>query len=124
MRTLLEPIQRIQDSGSEAIRFHSGYRTWVHSWAELSNRIGGFAAYLEQRGIEKGDRILLWGENRPEWVVAFWGSVVRGVQVVPIDFRSSARFVKRIQEEVQAKLLVHGDSLNPAPETPECLPFD
>ncbi len=124
MRTLLEPIQRIQGSGSEAIRFHSGYRTWVHSWAELSNQIGGFAAYLARRGIEKGDRILLWGENRPEWVVAFWGSVVRGVQVVPIDFRSSAQFVKRIQEEVQAKLLVHGDSLNPEPETLGCLSFD
>ena len=124
MRTLLELFQGIQDSGSEAIRFHTGYRTWVHSWSELSKQIGGFASYLERRGIAKGDRILLWGENRPEWVVAFWGSLVRGVQVVPIDFRSSAQFVKRIQQEVQAKLLVHGDSLNPESETLECLPFD
>ena len=124
MRTLLELFQGIQDSGSEAIRFHTGYRTWVHSWSELSNQIGGFAAYLEQRGIEKGDRILLWGENRPEWVVAFWGSVVRGVQVVPIDFRSSAQFLRRIQQEVQAKLLVHGDSLSPEPGTLESLSFD
>ncbi len=66
MRTLLGLFQEIQDSGSEAIRFHTGYRTWVHSWSELSNQIGGFAAYLERQGIEKGDRILLWGGNRPE----------------------------------------------------------
>ena len=124
MRTLLELVQGIENSGSEAIRFHTGYRTWVHPWSELRNQIGGFAAYLEQQGIEKGDRILLWGENRPEWVVAFWGSVVRGVQVVPIDFRSSAQFLKRIQQEVHAKLLVHGDSLSPESGTLECLPFD
>ncbi len=124
MRTLLELIQGIHGSGSEAIRFHTGYRTWVHSWTELSSQIGGFAAYLDQRGIAKGDRILLWGENRPEWVVAFWGSVARGVQVVPIDFRSSVQLVKRIQQEVQAKLLIHGDSLNPESAMLECLPFD
>lgn len=57
-------------------------------------------------------------------MVAFLGSVLRGVQVVPIDFRSFAQLVERIQREVQARLLVHGDSLNPESGGLESLTFD
>jgi len=57
-------------------------------------------------------------------VVAFLGSVLRGVQVVPIDFRSFAQLVERIQREVQSRLLVHGDSLNPESGGLESLTFD
>ena len=40
---------------------------------------GRFAALLEDRGIFKGDRVLLWDENGAEWVAAFYGCMLRGV---------------------------------------------
>ncbi len=69
---------------------------------------GAFAAYLDRSGLQKGDRVIVWAENRPEWISAFWACVARGIQVVPVDFRSSIDLVRRIQSEVRARLIVTG----------------
>ena len=38
---------------------------------------------------------MFWGENRPEWIVCYWGCIISGVVVVPIDYRSSPDFLAR-----------------------------
>ena len=45
----------------------------------------GFARMLEARGIIKGERVMLWGENSAQWIASFFGCVLAGVIVVPID---------------------------------------
>jgi long-chain acyl-CoA synthetase len=124
MQTLLELLPLMQSLGArEALCYHNGYRTWKVSYRELYRRIGCFARYLEQRGLGKGDRVLLWGENRPEWVYVFWGCLARGVEVVPLDYRFSAQLAARIQQEVQARLLVAGDEVDAAGLDVEQIPF-
>jgi long-chain acyl-CoA synthetase len=112
MQTLLEVLAEIRrlDRG-EAMRYFNGFRTWRLTYAELYRDIGAFAGYLDRAGIRKSDRVIIWVENRPEWISAFWGCVARGVQVVPVDYRSSSDLVKRIQSEVHARLIVAGDSV-------------
>ena len=45
-------------------------RTWVDiSWDELEARVHDMAAFLRQEGIEKGARVAILSENRPEWIV-------------------------------------------------------
>lgn len=112
--TLLDLLLTMPYLGErEAIRFFNGFRTWKLSYRQLYARIAAFTCYLDQKGFHKGDRILLWGENRIEWVAVFWGCLARGVQVVPADVQSSRNLVKRIQGEVGAKLLVYGDLVQP-----------
>ncbi len=112
MQTLLEVLAEFRRlGGREALRFSNGFRTWRLTYAELHRDIAAFAQYLDQAGMRKGDRAILWAENRPEWVCAFWGCIARGVHVVPVDFRSSSNLVRRIQGEVQARLIVTGDAV-------------
>ena len=54
-----------------------------------------FARELEQRGIGKGERVLLWGPNSAEWVAVFFGCALRGVIVVPLDEAGAADFALR-----------------------------
>lgn len=113
METLLELLPEIERLGErEAVLYDDGYRVQRWSGRELTQRIAGAAQALESRGLGAGDRILLWSENRPEWVAVFWGALARGVTVVPIDFRSSADVVRKVQEEVSARALVHGASVH------------
>ena len=112
MQTLVEvlaEIHRLNDR--EALRFYNGFRTWRMTYGEVYREIASVAGYLDRAGLRKGDRAILWAENRPEWVSAFWGCVARGIHVVPVDFRSSLDLVKRIQSEVLARLIVTGDSV-------------
>jgi long-chain acyl-CoA synthetase len=114
METLVDLIPEIRRlDRRESLRFYNGFRTWTLSYRQLYHRIGGFVRFLDRHGFQKGDRLLLWGENRPEWVVVFWGCLARGVAVVPVDFRSSAHLVERIQTEVGARQLVHGALVRP-----------
>ena len=63
--------------------------------------------------MRKGDKVVFWSENRPEWIVAFWGCLLGGVIVVPIDYRASPEFLARIRRIVAAKLMLIGEDVPP-----------
>ncbi|MGE0126514.1 MAG: AMP-binding protein [Blastocatellales bacterium] len=92
-----------------AVAHKRGLRVVRWSYARLAETAYQFARELESRGIGKGDRVLLWGENSPEWVAAFFGCLLRGVVAVPLDEQSAPDFVDRVQQQVEAKLLLGGD---------------
>jgi long-chain acyl-CoA synthetase len=43
------------------------------------------AAQLIALGVQKGDRVAIASRNLPEWVCAFWGAMVTGAVVVPLN---------------------------------------
>lgn len=75
-------------------------------YSEVASVARRFARELEQRGIGKGDRVLLWGESSAEWVAAFWGCVLRGAIIVPMDRVAAPDFARRVAEEVSPRLAV------------------
>src|SRR5580698_5353640 len=89
-----------------AFRQRRGYRIDSFTYGEVLTMAVGFARKLEARGVSKGDRVMLWGENSAEWVAVFFGCAIRGVIAVPMDDASSVDFVLRVVEKVEAKLLV------------------
>src|SRR5258708_30492529 len=93
----------ISRGGEIAFAHRRGLRVARWSYEQTAKRANQFARELEARGIGRGDRVLLWGENRPEWVASFFGCLLRGVIVVPLDVQSDAAFVARVQEKVGAK---------------------
>jgi long-chain acyl-CoA synthetase len=92
--------------GETAYVQRRGYRTERWSYAQVARLAFQFAGDLESRGIAKGDRILIWGPNSAEWIAAFWGSVVSGVVVVPMDDTAAPDFALRVYSQVGAKLIV------------------
>ncbi len=113
MKTLLELFSEMEGLGErEAVVHHDGLRTRRWSYRELRLSVEGVAEELTARGLAPGDRLLLWGENRPEWVAVFWAAILRRITLVPIDFRSSKAFVSRVQKDVGARLLIHGASVD------------
>ncbi len=114
MKTLLDLYDEMAAlGGREALLRSNAYRTWRWSYRELTEKAEAFAAELTRRGVAPGDRILLWSENRPEWAAAFWGALLRGVAVVPVDFRSSPDLVRSIHAEVRPALSLVGEELDP-----------
>jgi long-chain acyl-CoA synthetase len=108
-RNLASLVDDFEHRGKDlAVVAPRGVRQRRTTYAELATLAQRFAAELETRGIRKGDRVLLWGENSAEWVAAFFGCVLRGVLPVPVDFASSSDFARRVEREVSPKL-VAGD---------------
>src|SRR5207245_3531726 len=97
----------------EVLVHDDGFRSRSHSYADVSRAARGFAALLHARGLHKGDKVVFWSENRPEWIVAFWGCLLRGVVVVPIDYRASPDFLARVSRIVAAKVVLIGQDVPP-----------
>jgi long-chain acyl-CoA synthetase len=105
VESLLNFVQKYAAHGGEiAVRQRRGYRMESWSYGRIEGAANGLARELEERGIEKGHAVLLWGENSAEWIIAFLGCLLRGAVVVPIDHASTAEFVSRVAQEVNAKL--------------------
>lgn len=88
-----------------AVVSRHGLRKEATSYKSLADICGRFAALLEARGIVKGDRVLIWGENGAPWIGAFFGCILRGVVPVPIDVAGSEAFAHRVAQEVDPKLV-------------------
>ena len=99
--------KNFQAHGNEcAYRQHRGYRSESFTYGEVLEIALGLAGELGTRGICKGDRVMLWGENSAEWVAAFFGCALRGAIVVPMDDGSAVDFATRVYQKVSAKLLI------------------
>jgi len=59
---------------SQRVTFDEHYRIA----ATLANRLG-------ELGMRKGDRVAIAARNLPQWVSAFWGAVIAGAVVVPLN---------------------------------------
>jgi long-chain acyl-CoA synthetase len=58
---------------------------WVPiSSQELYRNVAAMARELKKWGVSKGDRVAILSENRPEWAVADFASLLLGAVVVPI----------------------------------------
>ena len=92
-----------------AVVEHRGVRHLRTSYGEIAELAGRLAAELRRREIGAGERVVLWGANSAEWMAAFFGCVLRGVIVVPLDAAGSREFVGRVVADTQARLIV-GDA--------------
>jgi long-chain acyl-CoA synthetase len=81
------------------------------SYARIVAQANRLARELEVRCIGKGDAVLLWGENSPEWIVAFFGCLLRGAVIVPLDHSSTVEFASRVAREVHARLIIRSCAL-------------
>jgi len=118
VESLVDFVRKYAANGSEvAIRHRRGYRMETWSYARIVQGANRLARELESQGIGKGDAVLLWGENSPEWIVVFFGCLLRGAVLVPVDHGSTAEFVSRIAREANAKLIFHARTL-PDPDFP------
>src|SRR6266852_1123867 len=103
--TVVSYLDEFISRGGETVFAHRrGLRVVRWSYEQTAKTANQFARELEARGIGKGDRVLLWAENSPEWVASFFGCLLRGAIVVPLDVQSNRGFVIRVQSQVAAKI--------------------
>lgn len=56
-----------------------------------------------------GERVVVWGQNGPEWMGAFFGCIQRGVIAVPLDPAGALDFAQRVIDNTKPRLVI-GDS--------------
>ncbi len=109
LATLLDDFRRY--GRDRAVVSHTGNRSLPSTYGELAELSARFAAEFARRDIQYGDRILLWGQNSAAWIAAFYGCVLRGIVVVPLDAAGDPGFARRVVAETSPRLLAGDPSL-------------
>ena len=117
--TLFDDFARF--AGDVAVVQISGYRREKLTYAELSAHARFWSYTLGERGIGPGNRVLLWGTNSAEWVACFWGILLRGAVVVPMDATASPDFVQRAIQDADVRLILRDRQLRELPGAPPSL---
>ena len=74
-----------------AILYRSGKQKDFTIWSfrRFASECRRVARGLLAAGLKKGDRVVLWAENRPEWMAVWMGAAIAGCVIVPVDFMIS-----------------------------------
>lgn len=82
------------------------------SYAELHQWSDRFAAFLEQKGIGKGDRVAVYMSNCPQYFVAFYGILKLGAVHVPVNPMFKAAELRYELVDTGARLILVQDQLH------------
>ncbi|HMI89490.1 MAG TPA: fatty acyl-AMP ligase [Polyangiaceae bacterium] len=133
MQTLIDALRKNAEHTHKGITFvRSDGREQPFSYRQIWERAHERACFLRERGIGKGDRIVLALPEPDDFVLTFFGALVAGAVPVPLyPPQTLARLdaylanLSRIVEVSEAKLLVTGNrpfsSENGVPEAARAL---
>jgi len=110
--TLLDFFEDFAQSDATFIVHDDGYRVREMTYRQVSAAARVFARTLTEAGVEPDDKVLIWSENRAEWIVALWGCLLARAVLVPVDFRASADLLTRISAIVKAKVVLVGEEVH------------
>ncbi|MFC5178676.1 FadD3 family acyl-CoA ligase [Nocardioides taihuensis] len=79
------------------------------SYAELHAQVRNAAETLVDLGLEPGDRVVVWGPNGIEWVVAALATTYGGGTLVPVNSRYTATEVADIVDRTRARVVFVDD---------------
>lgn len=78
------------------------------TFAQLRSAADAAAVKLIRAGVKKGDKVLLWGFNGIEWLIAFYGIVQAGGTAVLMNYGLKAPDVSALSAMVGASFAVIG----------------
>ncbi len=85
LQTLNDVFFSVIERDVPRLMLHRDLEQWIPvSTREFCGKVFGLARALRDWGISKGDRIAILGENRPEWAIADFASLLLGAVVVPV----------------------------------------
>jgi long-chain acyl-CoA synthetase len=112
VRTIPDLLARSADRFPDAVALQIKRKgEWARmTFDELERKVRETAAALSRVHVGKGDTVLLYAENMPEWGVAYLAAVSLGAVVVPTDRQHNEADVLAASDFVEAKAILVSDT--------------
>lgn len=82
------------------------------SYAQLAAEVAALAGWLQQRAdVKPGDRVLLYLQNSPQFVIAYYAALRVGAMVVPVNPMNLQEEVRHIAVDSGARVAIFGQEL-------------
>jgi long-chain acyl-CoA synthetase len=88
-----------------ATKMQIGFRQVSFSYQEIYTLAQKVATLLEQNGVKSGDPVLICAPNSPFWTIVFWGCLLKGAIVVPLNIQSTKDIINLIIKQTEAQII-------------------
>ncbi|MFL5873628.1 MAG: AMP-dependent synthetase/ligase [Solirubrobacterales bacterium] len=95
---------------SVAVQYKEGDRWLSKTFAEVREIVMPLALGLVELGVQKGDRVSILGNTRPEWTYFDFAALSIGATVVPIYQTNSPEECRYVLENSDSKIVVVEDA--------------
>lgn len=96
--------------GDRSAMFWRDDDTWNQfTYSEVADQVGQVASGLLSLGVQPGERVALFSENRPEWAIADLASLTISAVTVPIYATNTAEQAAYILNQSGAQVVFVGD---------------
>ncbi len=111
-KTLADLLPRSAEvyGDSPAVRYKDGEQWVDRSFNEVLEIVRPLALGLAELGIEKGDRVSILGNTRPEWTYFDFAALSIGATVVPIYQTNSPEECRYVLDNSDARVVVVEDA--------------
>ncbi len=118
MNTLIDLFKLFKKRGSQDVFvYRTGIRKFKFTYSDLYSLSLKMSSYLLAQGVKSGDKIAIWAPNDPFWAVSYFGIILTGSIVVPIDFASGRKRAETILKLSGAKFIIQSlykfEKINP-----------
>jgi long-chain acyl-CoA synthetase len=100
------------------------WRTMSWSYEDFKIKAEAIARFLETQNIGHNDKVILISPNSPYWSAAFFGTLLRGATVVPLNPQSTPELVQKIIDQTQAKIILKSVFITCKVKSIPCIDMD
>ena len=83
------------------------------SYARLDAEVCALAGYLQRCGVKKGDRVLLYMQNSPQFVIGYYAILRADAAVVPVNPMNRSEELRHYVDDSGAAVMLAGQELWP-----------
>jgi fatty-acyl-CoA synthase len=82
------------------------------TYAELKRQVDALAGFLQSRyGVRRGDRVLLYAQNSPQFVIAYYAILRADAVVVPVNPMNRTEELRHYVEDSDAAVAIAGNDV-------------
>lgn len=109
MKTLIDLFKTFKNKKQDVFVYRTGIRRFTFTYANLYEFSLRMTSYLKEQGIKKGDKVAIWAPNSPFWAFSYFGILLSGAIVIPIDFAGGKKRTETIIELSGAKFIIQSN---------------
>ncbi|NMY98433.1 long-chain-fatty-acid--CoA ligase [Pseudomonas proteolytica] len=89
------------------------YYDTLITYAQLLDEVERLAGYFQSQGVKRGDRVLLFMQNSPQFIITYYAALRADAMVVPLNPMSRASELEHYLHDTDGEIVVCAQDLAP-----------
>ena len=81
------------------------------TYAQLNDAVERLAGWLQSRGTARGDRVLLYMQNSPQWIIGYYAILRADAAVIPVNPMNRQAELEHLARDTGARIALAGSEL-------------